>query len=305
MIAIGGSGFLVPMVSTVTRWFVKKRGMMTSIVISSLGTCEIIMPPLARWLIATYGWRDSYIILGITLVVIIATGAQFIKRDPSQMGMLPYGSDEAKEEHTRMQVTGLDLQQALRTKEIWILAAVMLCYFFSQSFVATHIVILATGLGISRTSAANIMVLIGGMYIVSLNIAGNIVNKIGKRWEIAAGFLLQAIALFSFFLSKDTWMLYLSAIILGLGRGTAMAPMPLLIADIYGLKSFGVIQGIIFFGATAGHIIGPVLTGYIFDTTGSYSIALLSCLGVAILAIVLISLVRTSLPKSGTLQPGN
>jgi len=143
------------------------------------------------------------------------------------------------------------------------------------------------------------------MYIVSLNISGNAVNKVGKRREIAAGFILQAIALFCFFLSKDTWMLYLSAVILGLGRGTAMAPMPLLIADIFGLKSFGVIQGIIFFGATAGHIIGPVLTGYIFDTTGSYSIALITCVCVAAFAVVLISLVRTSLHRPGIFRTGN
>ena len=286
IIAVGGSGYLIPVVSTVARWFVKRRGMMTSIVISALGTCEMIMPPLARWLISSYGWRNSYLILGLSVIVVIALAAQFIRRDPSQMGQLPYGGSEVKQDRPNLLVGGLSLKEAIHAREFWILGFILLCYFFGQSFISKHVVILATGLGISRVSAANILVFIGGMYIASLNITGNTVDRIGKRRAIAIGFLLQSIALFCFVLAKDVWTLYLCAIILGMGRGVAMAPCPLLIADLFGLRSYGVIQGAIFFGATTGNIIGPILTGHIFDITGSYFIALLCCAAVAVLAFL-------------------
>jgi MFS family permease len=294
IIAIGGSGFLVPIMATVTRWFVKRRGMMTSIIISALGTCEMMLPPLARWLISSYGWRQSYLIVGLSVIVLIASAGQFIRRDPSQLGKAPYGGSQVKQDGLNLQLAGYSLAEAIRIREFWILGAIMLCYFFGQSSIMTHIVILATGLGISRVSAANILVIIGGAYIASLNITGNAVDRIGKKPASAIGFILQSVALFGLVGAKEVWMLYLCAVLLGLGRGCAMAPMPLLMADIFGLRSFGVIQGAIFFGATSGSIIGPILTGHIFDTTGSYFFALLSCGAATTIGLILTLLIRTN-----------
>jgi predicted MFS family arabinose efflux permease len=252
----------------------------------------MIMPPLARWLISSYGWRTSYIILGLSVFVVISLAAQFIRRDPGQKGQLPYGGSGVEQGKSHLPAGGLSLQEAIRTRELWIFCAIMICYFFSQSFISTHVVIYATGLGISRVSAANVMVIIGGMYIASLNIAGNVADRIGKRSAIAIGFFLVSMALLGFVRVKELWMLYLFAAIFGLGRGSAMAPMPLLMADIFGLKSFGVIQGAIFFGANAGTIIGPILTGHIFDITGSYFQALLICAAVSFTGLVLILIMR-------------
>ena len=297
IIAIGGSGFLIPIMSTVTRWFIKRRGMMTSIVISALGTCEMTMPHLARWLISSYGWRQAYLILGVSVIVFVLCAAQFIRRDPQQMGQLPYGASEARQQSANLHLEGYSLTEALRTRELWICMAIMLCYFFSQMFVATHIVIMGTGMGLSRVGAANMLMVIGGMYILSLNLTGNVIEKVGKRRAVAIGFILQSIAMVCFLLAEDTWTLFLGAAILGLGRGTAMAPMPLLMADIFGLKSFGVIQGVIFFGATAGNMVGPPATGYIFDVTGSYSLALLCCSAVTLVASLMSFFLRLNRPK--------
>ena len=86
LIAMGGSCYLIPLTSTVARWFVKRRGMMVSLLISALGTCELVMPPFARFLISSYGWRQAYIILGLMVFLVIVLAAQFIRRDPSKMG---------------------------------------------------------------------------------------------------------------------------------------------------------------------------------------------------------------------------
>ena len=86
MIGAGLSGAVVPMVATVARWFVKRRGMMTGITISGLGMGTLVMPPITNWLISTYGWRTSYIIIGITALVLVTSAAQFMKRDPAQIG---------------------------------------------------------------------------------------------------------------------------------------------------------------------------------------------------------------------------
>ena len=260
---------------------------MISILISSLGTCEMVMPLAARWLISNYGWRNSYLIIGIAVFLIIITASFFIKRDPGIIGEIPYGGSAEKQVNLKIQASGLSLSESLRTRTFWVFVIIMLCYFFSQSSIATHVVINATGLGFSRTSAANLLFISGALYIVSLNITGNLVDKIGKRTAIAIGFGLQSLALLGYMESQEIWMLYACAVIFGFGRGAAMAPMPLLMADFFGLKSFGVIQGAIFAGAIIGTITGPIITGYIFDLFESYYIAFLICALVTLLGLLL------------------
>jgi len=292
IIAAGGTGYLHPMVTTVSRWFVKKRGVMTSIIISALGTSEMVMPPLASWLIGSFGWRNSYIILGVSLFLFIMITAQFIRRDPGQLGMTAYGEGEVEPGGVSIQMTGLSLQEAMRGREFWVFSAILVCYLFGATAVSTHIVIHATGLGFSPVSAANILSIIGAMYIVSLNITGGVADKMGKRSAIALGFILQVVSLFCLVAAKDLWLLYLVGAVYGFGRGTAMAPMPLLMADVFGLKSFGVIQGAIFVGAALGTVLGPVIMGYIFDITGSYVIALITCSAINIIGLMLTFFIR-------------
>lgn len=88
IIAIGLSGCFTPIASTITRWFTKRRGLATGIVISGIGVGTIIIPPLASQLISIYGWRTSYTILGITTLVLLIISAQFLRRDPGQTGQI-------------------------------------------------------------------------------------------------------------------------------------------------------------------------------------------------------------------------
>ena len=77
--------------------------------------------------------------------------------------------------------------------------------------------------------------------------------------------------------AKELWMLYLFSITVGLGQGTVVAALPLLTVQLYGLRSYGLIMGTTFLGATLGGFIGPIFGGYIFDKTDSYQIAFMTC----------------------------
>ncbi len=88
---VGMGGLFVPLTSTVPRWFVKRRGMMTGIVLSGVGLGTMITPSLATWLITTYGWRTAYTIVGLVAMTVIVTASQFVKRDPAQVRQLPDG----------------------------------------------------------------------------------------------------------------------------------------------------------------------------------------------------------------------
>ena len=93
VISIGMSAALVPTLSTVARWFVKMRAFMTGIVLAGTGIALMVIVPAANQAILNYGWRTAYIIVGSVAIVVVVIAAQFLRRDPYQVGKLPYGSD--------------------------------------------------------------------------------------------------------------------------------------------------------------------------------------------------------------------
>ncbi|MEJ2726647.1 MAG: MFS transporter [Deltaproteobacteria bacterium] len=87
-------------------------------------------------------------------------------------------------------------------------------------------------------------------------------------------------------------MLYLFAIVFGFAGGGMGASESPLVAGLFGLDSHGLIYGVVHLGFTAGAAVGPVVTGYIFDLTGSYQVAFLLCAAFAIAGIVLAAILR-------------
>ena len=84
ILGIGLSGMMVPLMSTVARWFVKNRSMMTGIMLTGVGTGMFIIPPIASRLISIYDWRTVYLIMGSIALIVMVLSAQFLKRDPSK-----------------------------------------------------------------------------------------------------------------------------------------------------------------------------------------------------------------------------
>lgn len=298
IVAIGMSAFLVPLLSTVVRWFVKKRGLMSGITIAGVGLGIIIMPLLTSRLISIYDWRTSYAIVGIMAMVVIILAAQFLKRDPGKIGQLPYGEDEAKEEKLDLQATGFSLREAVHTRQLWLLCSISFCYYLCVTIIMVHVVIHATGLGVSALGAANILSIVGGTSIAGRVVIGSIADRIGSRLALIICFILMLIALAWLLVIKEVWMFYLFAAIFGLGYGGGAALKSPLTAELFGLSSHGLILGIAYFGDCFGGVIGPVLAGGIFDITGSYQLAFIVSIAASIIALILTLLLRPTQDNS-------
>ncbi len=292
VVAMGMSTSVVPLQSTVVRWFVKRRGMMNGIVTAGIGMGMVVMPPTANWLISIYGWRTSYIIVGITALVLIVLAAQFLKRDPEQAGLLPYGEDELEINDSSGE-QGFTLRQALRTWQFWLLAIALLCFTIGEGTVLVHIVPHAIGLGISAASAALILAVIGGISIVGRVMMGIAGDRIGNKPAYVTCFVFMSVSLLLLLVAKDLWLLYLFAAIFGFGYGGLSALVSPIVAELFGLSSHGVIFGVvIMFGGTGGMALGPFLAGHIFDVTGSYQTAFLICVIICVIGLIFTSRLR-------------
>jgi len=299
IIGIGMSTAFVPLVSTVARWFVKRRGLMTGIASSGLSIGTLIIPPVANWLISVYGWRTSYMIVGSVALVLIILAAQFLRRDPGQIGQSAYGEDEWPETGDA-KVLGLSLQEAIQTQQFWMLCVAMLCFTLGLGAILVHIVPHAVGLGVSSASAAIILAVIGGAGTVGRVIMGSACDRIGNKLSLGICFALLSVSLFWLLPAKELWLLYLCTAIFGFGYGGISAVISPTVAELFKLSSHGAILGVINIFSEGGSAIGSVLAGYIFDATGRYQVAFLVCGTMSTIGIILISLLRPIRKWAGT-----
>ena len=92
-IALSG-GATIPVSVLITNWFEEKRGLCMGIAMAGSGVGGMILAPIVTWLLAAYGWRTAYLIVGIIILVCIVPFSAFVFRlHPEEKGLKPYGSD--------------------------------------------------------------------------------------------------------------------------------------------------------------------------------------------------------------------
>jgi MFS family permease len=292
IVGIAMGGIWIPLLSSVARWFVGRRGLMTGIVMSGGGVGRLIGPPVVNQLISAYDWRTSYIILGAVVLISVVLAAQFLKRDPSKMGQQPYGGDEGRQLGAKAEARGFSLKEAVYTAQFWLVLIMFFFFGFGMFAVTLHIVPYAIELEISAFTAANILAVTGGVGILGNYILGSLGDRIGNRNVFLIGFILMSISLLGLIMVRDLWMLYLFAGVFGLafgGMGVAESPLA---AQLFGLRSHGLIFGVLGLGFTAGAALGPIVAGYMFDVADSYQAAFMLCAALTILSIIFTVLLK-------------
>jgi MFS family permease len=289
-VIIGGGmgGSWVPIVSTIARWFVKRRNLMTGIVLTGVSIGTLISPPVASRLISAYNWPTSYVMMGSIVLVAVISIAQLLRRDPTQTKQRPYGESKEEKQELVLETHAFSLREAVHTQQFWLASGMLFCFGFSVYTIVAHIVLHAIGLGMSSTSAPNILATIGGLSLVSRIVLGSAADRFGNRQVFIIGFILMAAALFWLVPTKEVWGLYLFAAVFGFGFGGCATSESPLVAGLFGLSSHGLILGVMnLFGFTFGAAIGPFVAGHIFDMTSSYQLAFIVSAAVSVVGLIL------------------
>lgn len=290
LIGLGMSGTYVPTLSTITRWFSTRLSLMSGIVLIGLSVGELIAAPVASSLIQQHGWRDSYWMIGAIILVVSVAAAQFMRRDPSTMGLKPYGE---KQEGQSSVVTGVSLKEAMVTRQFWTVAAMEFVFGFILMTVLVHLVPHITDLNIPISSAAAIMAVCAGASIPGRLILGQAGDRMGNRAIFLIGYFLMAGSLIGLIFVKDSIPLSFCAIVFGFAFGGMEASESPIVAWLFGIRNHGLIFGSLVLAFTIGGALGPFLTGYIFDTFNSYLMAFII---MGVLAITGFALTATLRP---------
>lgn len=298
LLAIGTGATYSVLMSTVSRWFEKKRGFALGIIFSSVALGVITMAPFAAYLISNLGWRMSYIVMGLVAWVIVIPLSRLLRNDPGEVGALPdgakleTGNTEAEGKEEFLQPTGFSLLQASRTRNFWLLFVVWLFLSFCLVLVLTHVVPYATDMGISTMKAATVLSIIGGFNIISSLLTGRVSDIVGRKIPAVICALLLAGALIGLIWVRELWMLYLFAVVFGLSWGGLGVAATTLGVDIFQGRNLGAIMGALNMAFSIGAAIGPFVGGLVFDVTNSYSMAFAIGAAIMVVAALLVALIR-------------
>lgn len=171
----------------------------------------------------------------------------------------------------RKNLSGLDLKQALKMPVFYALAFAMLALQFvsgSVQHISGHI----TNIGISPITAATVVsgVMIGAA-IGKISI-GYFLDRFNAKLVLLIYSLFGVIGWAGQAMLKESNLLILSAVILGLGQGVCLVALPYLIRQIFGERDYSNILSIINMIGAFAMAASVYLIGLFFDQTGSYSL---------------------------------
>ena len=300
LVGIGYSTHDVITLSTVARWFIKRRGMMSGIVKVGTGCGQLCVPLIASVLIAAYGWRTSCFIIGAIALAALVAVSRVMRRDPLAMGLLPDGGNgpsnptaDTSEEY------GLTLREALRVRQFWTLCIAEFVIFSCLLTIVVHIVPHARDLGLAPSIAAGVLSTIGGVSMLGRFTMGTVNDGIGGRRSLIICFVILIGGLVWLQLSKSILMLFVFATIYGFAHGGLFTVISPTVAELFGTGSHGLLFGLVLFSGTLGGAIGPLMAGRIFDVTGSYRLVFIVLTAMALVGIGLVGTLRPPVKSTG------
>jgi MFS family permease len=248
---IGLSSIDVIALTTIARWFVRKRGVVTGMVKVGTGAGQMTIPFLVSLLIIGYGWRYACVLIGVAVLIILVAIAQLMRRDPGMMGLSPDGDETESADERAIEVEGLSLGEAIRTRQFWTICAADLAVVFCLMLVMVHIVPFAIDIEVSPTKAAGVLSTIGGVSMVGRFFSGLTIDRVGSKRVMIFCFFLLIVALLWLLLAKALWMIYLFAAIYGIAHGGFFTTVSPIVAEFFGIKAHGALFGIAMFGPSS------------------------------------------------------
>jgi MFS transporter, OFA family, oxalate/formate antiporter len=294
--ALGVSGTAAPLMATLTsKWFDRLRGLAISLSMSGVSIGQFVLVPFFSLLTASYGWRASYLLMGVIMLVVNVALALFvIKGDPHHLGLRPLGRKGNADPEVRREDRSplpaapddLTLGQAMRTPSYWYFAVAMFICGGGDYFATTHLIPLATDLGISAQTAGNMLGWYGLMSLAGILIAGPAADRIGNKAPMALTFLLRVFLWVMILQYKTVTSLYWFALLFGFTHLVTAALIPMLTLRLYGSTHLGILTGFINTVHFLGGGVWAYGAGVLFDRTGSYQLPFIFSAVAAVVATV-------------------
>jgi predicted MFS family arabinose efflux permease len=310
LMGIGAGGLGLATGSVIAaRWFETRRGLAIGVAAAGMSAGQLIVIPLAAALTVWFGWRASYLWLGVgLLVLVVPIGALLVRNSPEERSLRPYGATGPRQTAAQAAATQaaerVSVAEAAHTLPFWLLMATFfVCGYTSNGMVLTHFMPHALEHNFTTFQASAALGVMGAMNVVGTIASGWICDRFGRRGPLATYYFVRGVSLVFLLYVWNVPSLHLWAALFGLNYISTVPPTTTLTANIYGRFSVGELSGWIFFAHQVGAALGAALAGLLFEWTGSYASAFVSAAVMAFLASGLALMIREAPVRARPLAP--
>ncbi len=262
---LGAGSAFVPLMADTSLWWNKRRGIAVAICASGNYVAGTFWPPVVQYGVQHIGWRNSYLLIGITCALGMAFLSLRLRQRPPLQPVSLTATGEARGTDAPFGLKPGHAQLAL------FVAGVGCCVAMAMPQV--HIVAYCADLGFGAARGAQMLSLMLGFGIVSRLASGWISDHIGGLKTLLIGAALQGIALLLFLPFDDLASLYVISALFGLFQGGIVPSYAIVIREYFAPQEAGARVGSVIFGTLIGMALGGWMSGVIFDLTGSYHAA--------------------------------
>ncbi len=296
----------------ITRWFIRRRALATSFAATGVSMGGIILAPTASRLIDSGGLELATPILGV-IVLLVSMPVIFLilAPDPAAVGLTPDGDSQDSPGYTdsdrfrAAQARSWTRIEAVHTVAFWaILTAFLLALVSQTGYVIHQVSFLEDRLG-SRSAASLTISLTAFGSTVARLVVGLFADRADKRLIAACLFLLQASCITVVAHVDSVAVTWLVTFAFGFTIGNIYMMQSLLVGEIFGMVSFGMIFGLVSLAGQAGSGVGPIAVGYLHDRSGGYTapFTILAAIDVVAAAVILLDRPASSKdPPGGALR---
>lgn len=284
-----GGATILPATVLLAGWFGRRLGLAAGVASSALPAGQSIFVPLAVGLIPVWGWRSTYVLLGLLLAAVAVPALGWLANDPPR-GVS--GRTAAAEPRPR---AGLD---------VWLLG---LGYFgcgFTDQFVTLHLVALTIEAGVEPIVAGGLYSLLMAVGILGSVLSGPVADRLSARAMLCGLYGLRLVSLPLLLIAGPgprLAALVLFAVLFGLTYIANQAPGTRMVRDRYGVRGVGTFMGNTGFAHQIGGAAGIAVGGLSVARFGGYGPAIVICAIVALVA----SALQLLIPPKPTAQPAH
>jgi len=295
---LGGGAANVPVMGILAAWTTKRRrGLAAGIAVAGSSLGLISLGPAVPRLLAALGpggWRTVWFIFGGVTSVIAALAAALLRNSPGEVGRSPMGSVE--DGPTPPGPPSRRWRDVYRSPYVWHLGLVYIAFGFSYIIYMTFFIkrLVSEG-GYSPAEAGRLFMIMGWCSLVCGVLWGAVSDRIGRKWALAAIYLIHALAFAVFGIAQSHGAFLVSAVLFGLSAWSIPAVMAAACGDVTGPRLAPAALGFVtlFFGA--GQVLGPTAAGALTDAFGNFTPAFLTAAGVALLGAAAAALIRENI----------
>jgi len=272
----------------ISRWFDKARGKAMGIAYLGIGVGGMLVPQVARMLNLKFGWHDALMILGFIMIAIAFPMAWFVKENP-----------EGTQAGARKEEPKIPFGDILKSWPFYLLVIGSMCSIGAVAGTSQNLkLFFSIDLKYSQEQAANVMSIVLGSSIVGRLVMGWLADRMQKKYVMMLIYSLVALAIPLLYFATTPGIIYVFAFIFGVALGGDYMIIPLMAAELFGVKVMGRVMGLVITADGLAEAFAPMLAAWLRDRSGSYANGFAALIVLAVIGTIAVSMLPRRTVKS-------